>query len=103
PEFPLAKVEAPPVAMALPEAALDKYVGKYLLGGSTVIEVTRTGAQVFLQLPNQRPLEMLAKSDTEFFMTVADVRVLFTKNDKGEIADLTIRQMGRDQKAVRQP
>jgi D-alanyl-D-alanine-carboxypeptidase/D-alanyl-D-alanine-endopeptidase len=101
-DFQLAKMEPLPVAVALPEATLAAYAGAYTLGGGTVINILREGGKLQLQLPNQKPLEMQAKGETEFFLTVADVKVLFARDEKGGVASLTLRQFGRDQVAMRQ-
>lgn len=101
-DFQLAKMEPPPVAITLPEATLAAYAGAYKLGQSTIVNIVLEGGRLHLQLPNQKPLELAAKSETEFFLTVADVKVLFAKDEKGAVTALTLRQFGRDQTAVRQ-
>lgn len=92
----------PRMAITLPPATLAASAGNYTLGPVSIVVQLQDG-KLLLQLPNQKPLETLPMSEREFFLTAADVRVLFTRNEQGGVASLTLRQFGRDQVAMRQP
>jgi CubicO group peptidase (beta-lactamase class C family) len=76
---------------------LDIYAGKYFDDnhgfGATI---SREGDHLIFDAPFQGRFELYASSDSSFFVTFADLKFIFSKNDKGAIAKLTILQ--NDQK-----
>jgi len=49
------------------------------------ITITREGDHLIFESPYQGRFELFPSSDTTFFVTFADLQVVFSKNDKGEI------------------
>jgi len=74
-------------------SVLQKYVGKYF-DESYWMEatITREADHLIFDAPYQGRLEIYPSSDTSFFATVADLKFIFSKNGKGEIAKATIIQ-----------
>ncbi len=76
---------------------LDIYAGKYFDDnhgfGATI---SREGDHLIFDAPFQGRFELYASSDSSFFVTFADLKFIFSNNDKGAIAKLTIIQ--NDQK-----
>lgn len=84
-----ARVERP--SITLDAATLERYVGKYEGRANFVVELTLKSGHLFAQSPGVTvPFEMLATSETEFFLKGADVDVKFRVEDgvvKGFIAN----------------
>jgi CubicO group peptidase (beta-lactamase class C family) len=74
----------------------DSYVGQYEITPSLIITVTKEGDRLFGQPTGQPLFEMFPESETKFFLKVIDAQITFAKNDKGEVASLTLRHNGRD-------
>ncbi len=49
------------------------------------ITITREGNHLIFEAPYQGKFELFPSSDTSFFVTFADLQVVFSKNEKGEI------------------
>ena len=81
-------VEYPTVAK-LDSKVLDSYVGKYDAGMGMTMTVTREGDRLFGQLPNQPKLELLASSETTFFVKMPDLDVTFVKSGS-EVSEVVL-------------
>lgn len=101
--YTLAKYEAPKErkAISLDPKILEAYVGRYALTPSIIITVTREGDKLYAEAPGQSKIELLAESETAFFIKEADAQLTFVKNEKGEVTGLVVRQDGRDIPAQR--
>jgi len=62
---------------------------------------TREGDKFFMQPTGQSKVEIFPESETDFFLTVADVQVTFVKDDKGGVNAAILRQSGRNVTAKR--
>jgi hypothetical protein len=98
-----ANVPAPPPVVAVPEATLDRYVGRYELGPGFVIAVRRDGARLLAQATGQPEFEIFAQSDTKFFYRVVDAQISFEVGEDGNVKGLTLHQAGRHMPASRLP
>ena len=98
-----AEGEAPPAptSIALDPTVLDGCVGRYQLAPGADITVTRDGSQLFAQITGQPKVEILAKSATEFFYTVVDAQITFTRGSHGKATALVLHQAGRNLPAPR--
>jgi len=75
-----ARVERP--SITLDAATLERYVGKYEGRANFVVELTLKNGHLFAQSPGVTvPFEMLATSETEFFLKDAGVDVEFRVED----------------------
>jgi len=85
---------------------LDNYVGEYQVGPGMAFAITREGDKLFVSAPGFGKNEAFPESETVFFMQIADARLTFSKNDKGEISELLIEaasQKFRAKKIVKAP
>ena len=89
--------------VTLPEATLERYVGRYELQPGVAIAITRQGAQLSAQVTGQPSVEIYAASQTEFFYRVVDAQITFQVGDDGTVAALTLHQAGRDLPARKLP
>jgi hypothetical protein len=75
-----ARVERP--SITLPAAALEHYVGTYEGRANFKVELTSKNGHLFLQSPGvTAQFEMLATSETEFFLRDAGVDIKFRVED----------------------
>jgi hypothetical protein len=79
------------VEIELSPAQLDRFVGNYSLGATTV-PVMRDGSHLLIHLPQAAPLQLLATSPTEFFVKKPDLVVAFETDSTGRVTGLTIAQ-----------
>ncbi len=87
---------------AVPEAVLERYVGRYEVQPGFFITVTRDGGQLSAQLTGQPAVPIYASSPTEFFYRVVDAQITF-RVEGDSVAGLTLHQGGRDLPARRLP
>jgi len=87
-------VEASVEKVAVDEAILESYIGKYELAPGFFIVVTREGSQLFGQATGQERFELFAKSSNEFYLTVVEARIVFNSKD-GKVESLTLFQGGQ--------
>ena len=70
-----------PTGVDVPEAVLERYVGRYELQPGFVLDVTREGGRLFTQATGQSRFEIIAESETEFVPTVFEARLVFEPGD----------------------
>jgi len=74
------RVERP--SITLDAATLERYVGKYEGRANLTVEITAKDGHLFARSPGVMvPFEMLATSETEFFLKGADIDVKFRVED----------------------
>ncbi len=76
------------------EAILDTYIGTYELAPGFNIVISRDGMQLFGQATNQPSFELFAKSETDFYLTVVEAQIVFSKDDNGQTM-MTLYQGGQ--------
>jgi CubicO group peptidase (beta-lactamase class C family) len=81
-------------AIKLDAKVFDPYVGDYQLNPSVNISVSREEDKFYVQVTGQPKVEMLAESDTKFFLRVVDAQITFVKDDKGQVTHLILNQNG---------
>jgi hypothetical protein len=86
-----ATVEKPPVAKVDPKI-YDAYVGRYDLGNGRVYHVTKEGGKLMSQIPGNPPFELLPETETQFFWREARGRLIFVKDEKGEVNEIIFDQ-----------
>ena len=57
---------------------------------------------LWVQATGQDNYQVFPESETEFFYTVVDAQLTFTKDDAGEVAGLVLHQGGRNTPAPKQ-
>ena len=81
------------VAIKLPAATLDRYVGTYKLNDRTYIDIRRDDASLKARLTGQPEFEVFPESETEFFWKITDAQLKFSADGTGGAA---LHQYGRD-------
>lgn len=71
-----------------------EYEGSYLLGGNAVLRVFEDQGQMYIQLTGQGPLPVFARAKDVFFATIAEIEVVFARDESGQIDALILHQHG---------
>jgi uncharacterized protein (TIGR03435 family) len=98
---PPADLQPSPVTIAIDAATLDRYVGRYMMPGESIMTVSRDGARLFAALDRQDRIEIFAASATEFFPKMFQASIEFVVDELGGATELVLRQGGRVVKAPR--
>jgi D-alanyl-D-alanine-carboxypeptidase/D-alanyl-D-alanine-endopeptidase len=101
PDQRLRTFSPPRKEISLPEAELERYVGKYDFTPAISIQITREGARLFGQVTSQPKFELYAEQESKFFVKVVDGQLSFLKDDSGAVTGLTLHQNGANQPARR--
>ena len=88
-------------AIVVDSTILKDYVGAYQVAPQILLNVTLEDGRLFTQTGNRPKTEIFPLSDTTFFLKVADVRMIFERNDRGEVYQMAIRQGVNDRFAER--
>jgi CubicO group peptidase (beta-lactamase class C family) len=75
-------------------ADLTVIVGKYDLGGGTVMAVTTETNHLFAQITGRPRFEMFPKSDRNFFVAGGNAEATFVRNAKNEVVKAILKQGG---------
>ena len=85
----------PPIAKVDPHL-YDAYVGQYEYAPGVRDTVTREGDRLLIQSTGQGKEEVFPENDTTFFGRRQAWRVIFVKDDQGQVVSLLFRQDGQD-------
>jgi CubicO group peptidase (beta-lactamase class C family) len=99
----LYNVELAPVEhkeVQLDPKILDQYVGEYELGPGSVLTISHTDNQLWLQATAQPRVQLFPESQTDFFLKVVDAQVRFVRDASGRVTHLILHQ-GGDREAKR--
>lgn len=99
--FPLDVPEGSPREATVGANVLDGYLGRYKLGLTSVVTITREGDQLFAELTGQPRAAIYAKGEREFFYKIVDAQISFQADAQGHATALVLHQGGRDQTANR--
>jgi hypothetical protein len=88
----LAAAAASRVEIPVPAATLDKLVGEYALNATNSITVTREGERLVASIPNGGRLELLAQTQTQFFVRKPDLVFVFDVDANGVATAVTLVQ-----------
>ncbi len=75
-------------------AIYDQYAGQYEFPNVGILTVTKEGDKLFAQMVGQPKLELLPRSESEFFSDIVIIKVNFIKDDNGNVRKMTINQSG---------
>jgi len=87
--------------VAVDQAILESYVGRYELAPTFVIAVTLEEGQLAIQATGQGKLPIFAESQTKFFCKQVDAQISFEKEASGQVKQLILHQNGLNQPAKR--
>jgi len=96
-------LKAKRIAIALEEAALEEYVGRYELRPDFVLAVTREGGRLFTQATGQGRIEVFAEARDRLFARAIDAQLVIRRDAQGKVEGLTLVQGGRESPARRLP
>ena len=77
----------------------DLYVGDYRLSERIYIKIKREGNRLIASSTGQPEFEILPASETAFFFRDLDTRIIFVKDDRGEVSELIFEIEGHSLKA----
>jgi serine-type D-Ala-D-Ala carboxypeptidase/endopeptidase len=104
PNVPLPPVRPAPVTLSAD--TLDGYVGRYQLAPTFILTVSRAPDRqdrLRVEATGQGANPAFASKLDEFFFSVVDAQLMFTRDSSGRVNAVTLRQNGRDQRAERLP
>jgi CubicO group peptidase (beta-lactamase class C family) len=93
----------PQVAVTLPPATLDAYLGRYQLNPSFSISITREGDTLYAQPTGQQRFQVFASGPNEFFLRAVEAQVSFERDAEQKVVALVLHQGGNHQRAPRVP
>jgi serine-type D-Ala-D-Ala carboxypeptidase/endopeptidase len=79
----------------------DRFAGRYELAREAIMTILRQNDRFFAHITGQRPVEIFASSDREFFTEVVDAQLTFDVDAAGKGVAVTLHQNGVAQKAPR--
>jgi CubicO group peptidase (beta-lactamase class C family) len=83
------------VEITLPPAALDKFVGRYDLGSTVIISITRDGDWLYALregVPGAPRLRIFPEAPTTFFWKALDAQIRFTTDGEGVVIGAELKQ-----------
>lgn len=89
------------VAIKLPSASLDRYVGAYKLNDQAYIEVKRDGDKLMARVTGQPEFEIFPESETEFFWKIVNAQLTFVLDGSNPAPSATLHQNGADMPMAR--
>jgi CubicO group peptidase (beta-lactamase class C family) len=82
-------------AIALDDAALDAYTGRYDYGGGAVLTVSRDGRRLFAQMTSQPRFEIYPKAKDAFMWKVIVADIEFKRDPSGHVVAAEHHQAGQ--------
>jgi hypothetical protein len=87
-------------AIQLPPSVLSAYLGAYELAPGLELDVTQYEGALFIRSSTGgNAVQLVPESKTVFFAKDVDAQVTFTRDAKGAVSGLVLRQNGRDRTA----
>jgi hypothetical protein len=103
---PSALPPKPRTAIALPVAALSRYVGTYDLPPSVfqdapayLLDVTLKDSALYLRPRGRSPVRLWPETATDFFVKEIDAQITFLADAKGNVTGLKVNQNGESRSA----
>ena len=83
-------------AIRIDPKIFDSYAGEYELASGYVLTLFREGDTFWEQVKGQQRAEILAESETTFFLKGGEARFTFVKDASGKVTHLILHQGGFD-------
>ena len=80
--------------VAVENAILESYIGKYELMAGLILTITKYDSQLRLQVTGQGEIPIIPISQNKFVLKGVDAQITFNKNEDGEVESLTLHQNG---------
>jgi CubicO group peptidase (beta-lactamase class C family) len=81
--------------VAVDDAILESYVGKYELAPGFILTLAKYGSQLKAQATGQTEVPVFPKSQNEFYYKVVDAQLIFNLNKDGNVESVTLHQNGQ--------
>jgi hypothetical protein len=94
---PRIKEEAP---AEVDPAIYEQYAGEYKFPQLTVT-VTKEEGKLFAQVSGQPKIELLPRSESEFYSNLVVLKIRFIKDDQGKVVKMTINQSGIEMEGIK--
>jgi CubicO group peptidase (beta-lactamase class C family) len=82
--------------IAVDEKVLDRYVGRYALPPSIILNVRRAGDHLSVQENDEPKQDLMPDSETEFFSTSSDDTITFQSDAAGAVKVMILHADGKD-------
>jgi Domain of unknown function (DUF3471)/DinB superfamily len=90
------------VAIEVPASALSQYVGEYEIApGLQLVVIMRNDALSIKSTPGGAEVRLWPESIVDFFVKEVDAQVTFTRDARGSVKGLILRQFGRQRPATK--
>jgi hypothetical protein len=90
------EIPAQQEAVAVDTAIYEKYVGSYQMADGQVLSLVTEADQLFVQTPDQTRIELLPRSETDYFANVAELQVHFQVSADGAVTGFIAEQGGEE-------
>ena len=90
-----------PKAVKVDPAIFDAYVGRYLIDGRTLVNITKEDNKLMGQAVGQSKSELIPQSETTFFVKEANFEVSFERDEKGNVVRFVRKSGSQNQSAKR--
>ena len=77
----------------------DEYVGEYELTKNMMFTITKEENKIHAQLTGQDKFEIFPISETEYIYKLIDAKIVFEKDDNGQVVKLILHQNGQEMPA----
>jgi CubicO group peptidase (beta-lactamase class C family) len=88
-------------AIKISPSVLSAYVGCYELSPGFIVTILQEGNKFYAQAPSQSKLQLLPKSETEFFISEIYAQITFCIDENNVVTHFVLHQNGNDQHAPR--
>lgn len=85
-----------PSAMSLTREVIERYVGEYQMSPQRTLRFYFDGDRFMAQPSGQRPVQLLAESETRFQVQNASAKIDFLLDDQGKAVRVSLTQRGRE-------
>ena len=95
------RIAPEPVAVKVDPNVYDAYAGQYEITPALIITITREGDKLMMQATGQAKYELLPENEITFFVKGQTSKVIFAKDEKGQVTHLVARQSDGQELKVR--
>lgn len=83
---------AEPTGVEVPVATLERYVGRYVVMGFYVVEISLDGSQLYFRPPKHDAIPLIAESETIFKVTGREAKVEFKLEGEGPAPNMLLHE-----------